>query len=55
MFPAGDVKTLAKKVAEFVDRPLSEIEKQRQADLILDEYNWDNIADKTLNIYMSLI
>ncbi|MDD2703452.1 MAG: glycosyltransferase family 4 protein [Candidatus Omnitrophica bacterium] len=54
-FPAGDVKVLAKRLKEFVNKPLSGQEKQEQLRRIEKEYNWDTIARQTMKVYKTLI
>jgi len=50
-FKAGDVEALAVKMKEFIDRPLIEGEKRRQMDMVVERYDWQRIAEKTLEVY----
>ncbi|MFQ5714324.1 MAG: glycosyltransferase family 4 protein [Candidatus Scalinduaceae bacterium] len=54
-FKAGDINGLAKKVNEFVVKPLSEEEKRIQLNGINEKYNWDKIAQKTMKVYESIL
>jgi glycosyltransferase involved in cell wall biosynthesis len=54
-FRAGDVKTLAAKLKEFVNKPLTGQEKQEQLKRIAEKYNWDTIAPQTMEVYKMLI
>ncbi len=54
-FRAGDISGLAKKINEFVVKPLSEEEKETQLNGINEKYNWDKIAQKTLKVYESIL
>ena len=50
-FKAGDVKALAIKIKEFVDKPLTGEEKRRQIGMIAERYDWEKIARKTMEVY----
>jgi Glycosyltransferase len=50
-FKAGDVGVLAKKIEEFIERPMSGDEKRQQIDMVRAKYDWDDIAKKTLKVY----
>lgn len=54
-FDAGDIKGLKKKIEEFIDRPLTDDAEKNQIKEISERYNWDKIADKTLEVYKSLL
>ncbi len=55
-FKAGDVLEIAQKLKEFMDRgPLTDIQRQGQFSMILGRYNWDNIAQKTMDVYRLLV
>ena len=54
-FKAGDINGLAKKINEFVVKPLSEEEKRIQLNGINEKYNWDRIAQKTMKVYESIL
>jgi hypothetical protein len=47
---------IAQKLKEFMDRgPLTDIQRQGQFSMILGRYNWDNIAQKTMDVYRLLV
>ncbi len=50
-FNSGDVKALATKIKEFIDKPLSEEDRKKQIRMIAERYNWEKIAEKTLELY----
>ena len=50
-FKAGDVKALAIKVEEFIVKPLSEEDRTNQISMISERYDWEKIAEKTLEVY----
>lgn len=50
-FKAGDVKALVTKIKEFINKPLTEEEKRRQINMIAERYDWEKIAEKTLELY----
>lgn len=54
-FKAEDVKELAKKIKEFINRPLEEEERRRQISIIAEKYNWGDIAVETLKIYKQVV
>lgn len=50
-FKAGDIQGLREKVAYFMDKPLTEEEKAAQIKAITEKYNWEKIAEETLEVY----
>ena len=50
-FKAGDVQGLAKKIGEFIEKPLSDEERQRQINMVAERYDWEKIAERTLEVY----
>jgi glycosyltransferase involved in cell wall biosynthesis len=50
-FKAGDVKSLTEKIKDFVNKPWTVEERQRQIKLISEKYNWMRIAKETLEVY----
>jgi glycosyltransferase involved in cell wall biosynthesis len=50
-FKAGSVKALSSKIREFINRSLAEDGKKRERDFLAQEFDWDNIADRTLAVY----
>jgi glycosyltransferase involved in cell wall biosynthesis len=53
-FKAGDNKALALKIKEFIDKHLTEDEIRRQINMIAKKYNWEKIAEKTLDVYAGI-
>lgn len=54
-FTPGDVPGLSAKISECLARGIGEDERKKYTELIKSEYNWDNIASKTIEIYKNLI
>ncbi len=50
-FRSGDVDQLARKIDELAARPLSEEERCEQIELVRSRFDWDRIAEQTLNLY----
>ncbi len=48
---AGDINGLAKRIEEFVHKPLTDEERKIQLRGIAEKYNWQRIADRTLEVY----
>lgn len=53
-FKTGDNKALALKIKEFIDKHLTEDEIRRQINMIAKKYNWEKIAEKTLDVYAGI-
>jgi glycosyltransferase involved in cell wall biosynthesis len=53
-FKAGDNKALALKIKEFIDKHSTEDEIRRQINIIAEKYNWEKIAEKTLDVYAGI-
>lgn len=53
-FCAGDTETLVSKIKEFIHKPKSVEEKMSQRNRIAEKYDWEKIADKTLEVYTSV-
>ncbi len=55
-FKAGDIDGMTQKLQQFMEhRFLSPQERQAQIEIIQNRYNWDNIAEKTLEVYDSVV
>lgn len=54
-FPAGDVKQLSKKLRIFIKKPFSEAQRSLQIDTLRQKYCWDDIAEKTMEVYKSVV
>ncbi|MBU4304332.1 MAG: glycosyltransferase [Candidatus Omnitrophica bacterium] len=50
-FKPGDVRALSEKISRFISNPLTEKEKQAQISMIAKNYDWDSIAEKTMDVY----
>jgi glycosyltransferase involved in cell wall biosynthesis len=50
-FKPGDIKTLSGKLNVFLKRPFTEEEKASLFKVIAQKYNWENIAEKTMDTY----
>ena len=50
-FTAGDIRRLSAKLKEFIAKNISEEEKERQIEVLRKDYDWDNIAHRTLEVY----
>ncbi len=51
IFRPGDINELSTKIREFVDRPLNEEERRKQVDMVAERYDWEKIAEKTMEVY----
>jgi len=54
-FPVGNSDKLAEKIEELMRRQISEEEKETQFRILKENYDWDNIASKTLAVYKSCL
>lgn len=54
-FKAGDVKGLAEKIEKYIKTPFTIEERRKQILYIDHHYNWNQIAQKTLEVYKSVI
>ncbi|UCG34729.1 MAG: glycosyltransferase family 4 protein [Candidatus Omnitrophota bacterium] len=50
-FPAGNIRRLSEKLQEFIKVSFSPEQKHQQMEIIRQNYNWDDIARKTLDVY----
>jgi glycosyltransferase involved in cell wall biosynthesis len=54
-FKKGDAKDLAEKLQMLCDNPQTvENYKNKSAEYILNKYNWDDVTNKTLELYGKL-
>ncbi len=51
LFKPGDTQALNKKIKEFLNKPLTYKEKEKQKVIIKTRYDWQSIADKTFSVY----
>ncbi|MBI5207289.1 MAG: glycosyltransferase family 4 protein [Candidatus Firestonebacteria bacterium] len=54
-FKSGDIKTLEIKIKKFIDNPLSDEERKKQINMIAERYDWEKIANKTLDVYVKVL
>jgi glycosyltransferase involved in cell wall biosynthesis len=54
-FKTGNIKILSEALTETFLKGISESERERYISLIKENYNWDIIAAKTLNVYEQVI
>ncbi len=54
-FKCGDVTDMSKKLASLFSKGISPTEKQRYFQLIHDRYNWQKIAEQTVNVYQKAL
>lgn len=54
-FPPGDIEILKQKMQIFLLEEISKKEKNIQRKRLQNEYNWDNVAQKTFTIYKNII
>jgi hypothetical protein len=54
-FKAGSVEALRAKLQEFIGKSFTPTEKSSQVELMARRYNWDDIAEKTFQVYKSVV
>jgi glycosyltransferase involved in cell wall biosynthesis len=54
-FETGNAKSIADKINEFISTPWNEEDSSVQINMISDRYDWEKIAEKTLDIYKHII
>lgn len=54
-FPPKNIDALAKKISEGITSPLSESQRIQLVEMVRRKYNWETIAKKTLDVYLSVI
>lgn len=54
-FKAGDIKALADKMREFSNKPRGDEEIKKQISTIAEKYNWEKIAERTLEVYKAMV
>jgi len=55
IFPVGDVAGLGRKMVELMAAGISDEERSTQAALLAERYDWNGIADRTLEVYESVL
>ena len=54
-FRVGDVEQVSQKIEMFIKRPWSDADRKKQENMIAQEYNWGNIAQQTMRVYLSVL
>jgi glycosyltransferase involved in cell wall biosynthesis len=54
-FKPGDIETLTKKMVELFKIGIDEKEKIKQKEILKENYNWDKIAERTYQVYKSVL
>ena len=54
-FPPGDIELLSKKLQNFIKKSHSDIQRTEQIEKLHQNYNWDDIAKKTIEVYEKVI
>ncbi len=50
-FTTGDAEAIAEKIKEFLNREWNDVDKKRQITKLYEKYNWERIANETLEVY----
>jgi glycosyltransferase involved in cell wall biosynthesis len=50
----GDIETMSQKLAEFMRQPLTVEERAAKIERVAREYNWNEIAQRTLEVYLEV-
>lgn len=53
-FKPGDIEDIMKKIKEFINRKWDDIDKRGQIEYLFKEYNWEMIAKKTKEVYLTM-
>lgn len=53
-FKSGNIEETVRKIREYIDRPLSQEEKNNQVEYIRKNFDWEKIAAKTLEVYKTV-
>lgn len=54
-FPTGDTAALARRLQQMIDRPDEESARAARRTLVASRFNWDRIADQTLDVYRQVV
>lgn len=54
-FRCGDVDDLKKKIEILLENGLSEEEQEKIRNKLEEKYNWDSIAEQTIEVYERII
>jgi len=53
-FKVGDISDLTGKIEELMEKAISEEEKNQQIEILKKEYDWNKIAQRTIEVYKSV-
>ncbi len=54
-FETGNIQSLQEKMIRYTLTPFSEAEKLAQIDIVRQQFDWDMITEKTLDVYESVV
>lgn len=54
-FKPGDIQEMTERIRYFADRPLTEEEKTAQIRMVAEKYDWERIAEQTLEVYKQVL
>lgn len=54
-FAPGDIEGIAAKIREFIEKPLDAKERESQIEYIRENFDWEKIAEKTLEVYKDVM
>ncbi len=54
-FKPGDIEGMAAKIEEFIQKPLDADVMERQIEMIREKYDWEKIAENTLEVYKNVL
>jgi glycosyltransferase involved in cell wall biosynthesis len=50
-FNVGDIRTLIERIEQFIRRPLSKEERNKQIIQVGERYDWEKVAEQTFEVY----
>ncbi|MBU1044201.1 MAG: glycosyltransferase family 4 protein, partial [Candidatus Omnitrophica bacterium] len=53
-FKPGDINGMADKISEYMKRPLDDKQRTKQISYIRENFDWQKIANRTIEVYESL-
>lgn len=54
-FKPGDIEGISAKIREFIQNPLDAREREKQIEYIRANFDWEKIAEKTLEVYRNVV
>ncbi len=54
-FQAGNIPALAAKMQECISKPPGEAERRKQITMVSQRYNWEKIAERTMEVYKNIL